>query len=306
MSLLTVARKDFKDTRRTRTLWLVVGLLAVLGALMGYVFGDVSPAIGGENWYKQTFVGIVRVTSIILPIVALIATYLAIAGERDSGSIKFMLSLPNTRFEVFAGKLLSRGLTVALAVAITFGVAGSLLAIRAGEVDIVFLVASTGVMALYALTFVSIAIAMSAAVASRSRAIAGAVASYFVLVVFYIFPIASITDVVSWINEALLGQGTNWDLYNFAEYTSPFIAFQKTLNFVLPEQLQSQPLIQSRLFALRGSDDASREAIRQAAQLTESDLPVYLQNEFSLIVLGFWIVAPLALGYWRFQRADLG
>ncbi len=32
----------------------------------------------------------------------------------------------------------------------------------------------------------------------------------------------------------------------------------------------------------------------------------YLQPEVMIIILLYWIVAPLAVGYWRFQQADIG
>ena len=303
MSTLAVAKKDFKDTRRTRTLWLVVLLLTVLGALMAYVFSGPTTS-DATMAYETQFLGIARIFSIIIPIVALISTYLAIAGERDSGSIKFMLSLPNTRLNVFAGKLLSRGLTVTAAIVLTFGVVAAILAVRTGAFPVAYTLGTIGVMALYSFTFVALAIAMSSAVTSRSRAIAGAVGSYFLLVVFYIFPFGSVTDVVGWINESLLGQAPNPDLYDFAMHTSPFIAFQKLLNFVAPLQLQFREFAASRA-------DRRELANAQTPEETEAilnavDMPIYLTDEFSFVVMGFWILVPLAIGYWRFERADLG
>ena len=47
-------------------------------------------------------------------------------------------------------------------------------------------------------------------------------------------------------------------------------------------------------------EDITREAAR-----TDPELPVYLTDEFSLVILAFWLVVPLSLGYWRFNGADL-
>ena len=48
----------------------------------------------------------------------------------------------------------------------------------------------------------------------------------------------------------------------------------------------------------------------EAAQLTPADryageAPFYLQDWFGALVLVFWFVVPVAIGYYRFERADL-
>jgi ABC-2 type transport system permease protein len=289
MKALTVARKDFKDTRRTKTLWIVAFLLFFLGSLMAYVFDGGSSLGSATDRFERAFLSIAQVTSIIVPIVAIVATYLAIAGERERGSIKFLLSLPNTRRQVFAGKLASRVLVVALSLAGMFGLAAAILSFRHSVFSAGFVVGVSAVTICYALTFVSISLALSAAVATRTRAIAGAVTAYFGLVVFYIFPVASIVDIVNWVHDSLLGLGQNWDLYNLVEFTSPFVAFQKGLNLVVPEQMHTRPFVRSRA----------------EESLTQSDLPLYLQDEFALAIFAFWIVIPLLVGFWRFKRVDL-
>jgi ABC-2 type transport system permease protein len=300
MSAISVAKKDFTDTRRTKTLWIVVGLMTALGGLMAYVFGGSLEGADAET-FKQLYQAVAIVTAIIIPIVAMIATYLAIAGERDSGSIKFMLSLPNSRLDMFVGKFLSRAAAVTATVLLMFTVVTGLLAVRIGALPLGFALGVIGILVLYSLTFVSVAIAMSSMVASRSRAIAGAVGAYFVMVILYVFPMVSITDVVRWAHHDLLGLAENPDLYDLVLHTSPFFALQKALNLVLPTDMAFLPF--------RG-DRVSESAVRNADSYREAavavDLPLYLTDEFSLVILAFWIVVPLALGYWRFERADLG
>lgn len=302
MRTLTVARKDFKDARRTKTLWLVVGLLTFLGALMAYVFPNNNSSISATEAFQQALLGITVVVSIILPIVVLIATYLAIAGERESGSIKFMLSLPNSRFSVFAGKVLSRSGIVLGAVTLMLLIVAGILTVTLGAFPVAFVAGTTAIVGLYSLSFVSVAIAMSSSLATRSRAIAGAVGSYFVLVVFYVFPIASVTDVVRWLHHDLLGMATNQDLYDFVEFTSPFMAFRKSLNLVLPSDLENGF---TRPFRATRVEEVSGVSSYQEA-LQAVDLPVYLTDGFALVIFAFWITVPLAIGYWRFERAELG
>ena len=43
-----------------------------------------------------------------------------------------------------------------------------------------------------------------------------------------------------------------------------------------------------------------------AEALAGSSVPFYVQNWFGLVILALWLVVPVALGYWRFERADIG
>lgn len=306
MSTLAVARKDFKDVRRAKTLWLVIGLLGLIAGLLAYVFdgGSTTP---DQELVENLFRSIAGINAILLPIVVLIATYLAIAGERESGSIKFLLGLPNSRRDVVLGKLLSRLTMVGVAVAVMF-VVGLLVAL------VRFAVFPAGVFfglfamtLLYGAVFVGVAIAMSSITASRSRAVAGAVGTYFGSILVFFLPGINVRAIVRFINEDLLGLGTNLDLYQFVQYVSPFFAFQKATNLVVPERMETSFFKGERAReagAGPGSGNGGREGFEAAIESV--DLPFYLTDEFGLVILLAWMVIPLALGYWRFERADIG
>ncbi len=232
--------------------------------------------------------------SVLLPVVALVASYLAIAGERESGGIKFLLSLPNTRRDVFLGKLASRLGIVAAGVCFMYIAAISVALTRHGALPAAVVFGTMLVTVVYGATFVSVAVSMSAAAASKSRAIAGAFGSYFVLVILYVFPVVQIPTMVRWVHTTILGAEPNPDLYNAVQYTSPYLAYRKATNLVLPAD-QRQRVFYSSL-----PEDFDPETMSFDAQL-----PVYLQDEFSVLVLAFWLVVPLAAGYWLFERSDL-
>jgi len=309
MRTLTLVRKDLKDTCRTKTTWLVAFLLLFLGSLMAYIF-SANPYPSETLQFKHVFLDIIQIMSVIMPIVAIVATYLAIAGERERGSIKFMLSLPNTRRQVFVGKFASRSITVGFSVLGTFVVSAIILGFRkgflpfnVGSFPVSFVLGTTAIAVVYALTFVTVSLALSAAVSTRSRAIAGAFGSYFVLVVLYVFPLTSVPDVVRWVHHDVLGLSINQDLYHFVEYTSPLYALQKGLNLVVPASLESYPFKADRIGRNRLQ---MAGAEKKRALLEGVDLPTYLQDEFALVIFAFWIVVPLVIGYWRFRQAELG
>lgn len=97
--------------RRSRMVWGGAISLGLIAALLACVSADItSPP---REAVRELFQVLTLVIAVLLPIVALVMSYLAIAGERESGGTKFLLAFPNTGREVFVGKLLSRFGTVA-------------------------------------------------------------------------------------------------------------------------------------------------------------------------------------------------
>jgi len=251
-------------------------------AVLGYSFqGYQTTPIQS---FQQLFRQLTAFLMLLLPIVALVASYMSIAGERESGGIKFLLSVPNTRRDVFLGKLVSRLAVVSAGVAFLFATAVAGGYARNGVLPLELIVGVFVVTLLYGATFVSIAVALSAGVAARSRAIASAFGSYFVLVLLFVVPGLSIASIVRWVHQTLLGFERNVDLYNAITYVSPLTAYRQGTNMVFPESL-AQSVFQR-----------PEEA---------GELPAYLAEEVSLLVFAVWLVVPLAVGYLRFRGADL-
>ena len=156
MSVLAVAEKDFRDAVRSR-LMIVVAVMFVAftggGVLLATTAGGpVSLGILGA-------IGTLRSgTAIFIPIIALGIAYRAIAGEQASGSLKLLLSLPNSRLDVVLGKFLGRAAVVTVAIVIGFVsmLLAAALTVDQGiqpEVILVFMLSAL----LLAIVFISIA-----------------------------------------------------------------------------------------------------------------------------------------------------
>ncbi|PSP79272.1 hypothetical protein BRC88_09175 [Halobacteriales archaeon QS_4_69_225] len=118
MSVLAVAEKDFRDAVRSRLMIVVAVMFVALtggGVLLATTAGgEASLGILGA-------IGALRSgTAIFVPIIALGIAYRAIAGEQASGSLKLLLSLPNSRLDVVLGKFLGRAAVVTVAIVIGF------------------------------------------------------------------------------------------------------------------------------------------------------------------------------------------
>lgn len=283
MSVRTVAGKDFKDVSRSRALWAVATLFALLFAVIAY--GKEEYGLTPLASARELFGALATVLAVLLPIVAMVVSYMAIAGARERGGIKFLLSVPNTRRDVFLGTLGSRLVVVGAGLAFMFAAATSVAVAKYGVLPGRVVIGLFALSLVYGSVFVNVAVALSAAVATRSRAIAAAVGAYFVLVILYVVPIVRISAIVRWLHTTMLGFDPNQNLYHAVTYTSPFIAYRKASNLVFPPGQRSQ-------------------VFRRSAE-PGTDLPVYLSDEFSLVVFAAWLIVPLALGYLRFDRADL-
>lgn len=308
MSLTEVARKDLLGARRTKSLWTVLLLLGGIGALFGYAIVTSSgEAATNPDAIRATVTNLFRtyafLLSAVVPIVALIIGYQAIAGERDSGGIVFLLSLPNGRGDVFFGKLLSRTLLVTLGVLVSFAavlvaLVGDLAASAAPvAIPIGRIAGIVAISVVYAATFTVIAVAVSSAFASRRRAVGGAVGAYFLTVVSYLLPAVSLSGIVRTIHTDLLGASPNPDLYAFANFTSPFVAVRKFFNLVLPADAEFTVLRLAVAARTNGGTEATAPA--------DVTLPWFLSDAFAPVVFAAWLVVPVAVGFLRFRRADL-
>jgi len=123
MTVRSVVHKDFLDARRSKIVWFVGGhyaLLTVLFFLQVWVSDSGSHPAVLEALWNMVFVG-----AVFVPAIALVAAYLAIAGERESGSIKHLLSTPVSRRDVVVGKYLSRTMIVGASLLLGFVLAAA-------------------------------------------------------------------------------------------------------------------------------------------------------------------------------------
>lgn len=282
MSVADVARKDLTDVGRSRGAWAAVTALALLAALIGYGFRGFR--LGPRDQVLTVLRMLVVPLGILLPITVLVASYLAIAGERQSGGIKFLLGVPNTRRDVFFGKLLSRLGLVFGGIGFVFATGAAVVYATHGTLPIAPALGLFAATLGYAAVFVAVAVAVSAAVAGRGRGIAFSVGAYFLFVLFYAVPGLGIRGIVSYLHQNVLGAAADPNLYDAVVYTSPYTAFRQAANLALPAAYELQ--------VFRPPPEGET-------------LPWYLGTELSVAILAVWFVVPLAIGYWRFDNADL-
>ena len=282
MSAFGVMRKDILDVRRAKIVWFV-GLLFTLVTVLFFYQVNVN---GGFRELPEVLLALwnlVFVGALFIPAIALVAAYLSIAGERESGSIKFLLSTPIDRRELVVGKFLSRTTVVSASLLVAFVITAGLSVVWFDELRFGTFVAVAALTTLYALAYVAVAIAISASTSSRSRAMGGALGFYFVTNLLVIFGDLSIRGLLDYVLNELLDAGVGQDPITLMTMViSPTQSYLSSVLLAFPDDF----------LTVQG--------------LNPENMAWYVQGEMGLALLIGWLVVPLLLGIWRFDRANIG
>lgn len=276
MTWSVVARKDFEDAVRAKTLWALVILFAVVIALSTWFFGDVQ-AQGESVAAESLIISLLIPISFILPAMGIMVGYKAIIGERDTGSIKLLLSLPHTRRDVLFGKFVGRSAVVSAAVVLGCLLGAVVFALFAKTFPFAEYLQFLLLTLVIGVVFVGIAVGFSASTKSSTLAIIGGVGLVLLFTILW--------DLLTFLVTYLLSELTG--LAN------------ETLQDVLGFIIAFNPANAYELLLLTMLDPSGNMG---AGMPTDG---FYREPWFAVVVLAFWLVGPLLLGYWRFENAEL-
>lgn len=274
MTWTVVARKDFQDARRSRSLWALSALFVLFIAGMAYLY-TLLPGLDPASAEELTTLGLLFFLSapatLFISITAVVLAHRAIAGESESGSGKLLLSLPHTRRDVVVGKVVGRSAVLVLPIVAGLVVALAVVLALYAEFSALDYAAFTAVTVLYALAYVSLIVALSATTTSTGRAAVLAVGAFLVFELLWGVVVTGLVYVAD--GFRFTGVLPDWAL--FLNVLVPSAAYGNAVTGVLP------------------------------GVSTSATVPFYLEGWFSLLVLVFWAVVPVTLGYLRYRSADL-
>jgi len=277
MSWQAVARKDFQDASRSYLLWgLTIGFIALVSlaaAVLGY-FSD--------NPTSTDILGLLHMLfQYVVPLIAITISFGAIVNERDSGSLKILLSLPHSRTDVILGKVLGR--TSAFVVPLVLGMVVPAVALLAVGVEFEaikyfgYLLLAT----LFGVAFVSVATGLSATFESRFRVLLSVFGFYFLFNVLWRAINTASFAIVLFVG----GQWPSWMPLTVQETLRVFQLLSPTGDFqILRESLMNDVLFASNV---------------------EQGLPDFRLQLGAMAMLVVWIALPILVGILRFEDADL-
>ena len=277
MSWRVIARREYRDAVQSRVVWSVVALVAVMVAVT-----SLAP-LAIPQFEANVLSGLGAATefaAMLVPVVALVAAYLAIAGERESGSIRVLLGLEPRRGTVVLGKFLGRAAVVVVGLT-----AGSLAAVPTaiayGGLPVVAFAGIVALTCALGVAFVGLAVGVSAAAATRGRAMTLGIGAYLALALLWDLVPQGAHLVVE--GAAPAGSVPGW--FVLLQGLSPSGAYSALVQAVVHATEPSFPGIAG---AVAGST------------------PAYLHWAVFVVVLALWTALPLLAGYVTFARSDLG
>ena len=306
MSWQAVARKEFRDAIRSRWLHgstlffaLFLGGASALffGVLLGPESRQVSNLFGffaSLGVFSFSFPGLL---ALVLGFIALSTSYGSITEERETGSVKLLLSLPNSRLDVMIGKLLGRSAVVVAALLVGFLATFVILVATGSRLELGSFVPQVALTALLGVAFVSIGLSISALADSNREATLATMGLYLIFAILWGSISEGIPKLVNYVAEQIgisgVSELTRVQLGVFLKYLNPLKTYE-----TLAAQLYYGPA-RARLVSTTFGE---RSVI---APVFEGSVPFYFSGWFLFVILLAWIVIPAVVGYWAFERADL-
>jgi Cu-processing system permease protein len=165
-----IARKVVREASRDRWFWLYCAGFAVLaGAITMTAVPDQN--LIGSGGFGRTAASLVALVQLVVPLMALTLGARYLAGERDSGTLVFLLCHPVSRTEVLVGTYVGLAGSMFAAVSTGFGAAGLFSALRSAPTDPVLLVRLAGLSWLLSLAMLGMGLFISSTVKSASTAL---------------------------------------------------------------------------------------------------------------------------------------
>jgi len=321
-----VAKKEFNDAIRSMGLWLLAFVFTALFVVppLANIFFDVGLGTGvrQQDLGMQLLISVVytNTATFFVPIIAMFVGFGAITKERESGSLKILLSLPHSRENVVVGKVFGRMAVVGVPLLIAFLVTAIFLSFT----EITFKPELYATFALYtmglALVFVAIAVSISGAVSRGLYSLIGNFLVYF----YFTFGWNSFSNAVANGLEEQLGisGALRWQLTLFLKLMNPSQSYKTLTNSMLAE---GDNTALSARFGMFSQDPAGMRTIcadvlngnatnvttvfnttRVTCQpISGSSVPVFYSDAAVFLYIILWIGVAAVLSYRTFNLADL-
>lgn len=297
MSTATIARKDLEDVVRSRLIWGVFGLFVLLMGIIGIASAGDSDAEITTEGFIDLFANLGA--WLMVPVIGIMIGYMAIVGERQSGSLRVLFGLGFSRSNVLFGKLASRSAVIVVVTVASLLVMVSMAAIIADSFDIALFLKFAALTILLAVMFTVIAVAVSAATSTRYRAMAGAIGSYVVFAMLW-HPLSA---GIHYLLEGGLPPYEAPEWYFLLTRLNPLEAYNQVISVWIDQYVWGMI---GWVNVVEDFDvDMSDPEVLLLTERVDGELPFYLSDWFAAVVLFLWIVVPIAIAYWTFERADL-
>lgn len=177
------ARRELRDAVSSR--WFLLYTIAFAVLAVGVSFMSLAGTGSyGFAGFSRTAAGLLNLVMLVVPLMAITAGAGAIAGERERGTLLYLLAQPVSRLEVLLGKFLGLSVAIVASLCLGFGLSAAALAWRAGGVGAGAFLALVGLACLLGVVMLAVGLCISAA--SRKTGVATGVGLFVWLTLVFL------------------------------------------------------------------------------------------------------------------------
>ncbi len=272
-AFVMILRKEFKDSIKSK--WLIAFAITFFFLALGVPY----ILLGGGGFLPSDYPGMVVGTLVnlavpLVPLVSLAMSSTTIAGERETGTIEYLLSQPATKMEVFTAKYVGLVISLTLAMLIGYG-AAELMVYSSNPVFIVQFLFALGYSAMLSASAVALGFIVTVSVKGRAAAIGTGLFIWFIIVVIYDVGFLGVIAVV----------------LDVSDYLVPLVI--------------ANPVETTRMLAfMHMADSPLRGELGPQASFLIREYGSIVVSQALTLVLLTWIIVPLVIAYAIFRRQD--
>lgn len=288
-----LARQECQSLLESRGVWLLAAILPLWSYRAKYATGSV---LGPD----MTIGYLQHGATLILPLAVILLCYRSVVGERESGSLKFLLGLPLTRRDVFVGKFVGRTAGIVVPILAGLGIVTIVGALQHGFFSPLRYLAVLGATVIYVVALVSIVVSVSA-IAKRSVTAAGTLVIGLLVGLEFLWNAAVSSIVSAGQNIGLISESATEGVTLFLLRLSPSGAYNVVTNWIL--DIGNSTYTHTQIARDIQSTGSSSYVVESSFEAGE--VPLYLTEVGGLLVLVAWVVIPLLVASSVFARGDL-
>lgn len=182
--VLIITRKEVRGALGSSWLIGYTVIFTALALALAYLGERNLGGVGFEN-FSRTTASLLNLCLLLAPLVALLLGSGAIAGERDRGTLTYLLAQPLDRWELLLGKYIGVSLSIGLATLLGFGLAGVWIAIMTSSMAAGTYLMFVALVLVLVLVMTGIGLVASVLSASRVQALGLALLVWIVAVFFF-------------------------------------------------------------------------------------------------------------------------
>lgn len=273
-SVYSIAKKEFADNLRNKWILSLIGIFLVLAIAASIMAGQ------GRVGEMDVTVGVlISISSMLVPIISIMLGYATISGEAESGALSVVLACPVRRVEVLLGKFLGLGAVICFSILVGFGVSGIIIALTTGHGEWLGYIGFILLTMLLGMLYLSLSVCFSSVLKRRVTSLGAGV------IVFFWGAICGMVFMGAYM-------ATGGDIADFMTGDTSDMPDWFWFDLFLSPQ--------------DGSGTAAMLAFGQTELLGyEVDLPPWITLGTLVSVQLLWMLVPLVLAYWWFERRDI-